>query len=673
MGDRIVLDTSIIVNGETVRMIDRGMFDGAEVVIPEAVVDELQSQASQKQEQGFIGLGEVKKIRELAPNRGMTVRFEGSRPTADDILLSDRGRIDAVIKDAARDGGSVLYTSDRVQAMVAEAEGIETQLVRPRGREKELEFAGFFDEATMSVHLKEGLPPKAKRGKPGAFTLDDIGDEALTRDRMRRIAAEILEASRSEGADTEISRPGALVVQYGDYRIAMTQPPFSDAHEITIVHPIVKMSLDDYGVSEKLMARLSEQAEGVLISGPPGSGKSTLASGLANFYHSRGRVVKTFESPRDLQVEPGITQYTKLDGSFENTADILLLVRPDYTIFDEVRRVEDFAVFSDLRLTGVGMVGVVHANAPLDAVQRFIGKIELGIIPSVLDTVVFVKDGEIQKAYELELRVKVPSGMTEQDLARPVIEVRDFEAGVPEYEIYTFGEENVIVPVQEASSKGGKGGGEKSGMARLAEQRIGETFRRFDPRARVEIVSDGRAKVTVAKRHVARIIGRGGSNIAELEKALGVRLDIESDGDGGGGYGGDGDGEPIVMGGYAGRDGGGGSGGGRGRGGGGRGRGRRRYEDEGGQEDGGEYGDPGADRGPEIQFTFSETRMGTVLTVGREHIGSHASVFVGGQFVDSPKITHKGQLKFPRHSPQGRRFAEMLTSPGDIRVYLRAS
>ena len=127
------------------------------------------------------------------------------------------------------------------------------------------------------------------------------------------------------------------------------------------------------------------------------------------------------------------------------------------------------------------------------------------------------------------------------------------------------------------------------------------------------------------------------------------------------------------MGGYAGRDGGGGSGGGRGRGGGGRGRGRRRYEDEGGQEDGGEYGDPGADRGPEIQFTFSETRMGTVLTVGREHIGSHASVFVGGQFVDSPKITHKGQLKFPRHSPQGRRFAEMLTSPGDIRVYLRAS
>ena len=166
-----------------------------------------------------------------------------------------------------------------------------------------------------------------------------------------------------------------------------------------------------------------------MVAGAPGSGKSTLASGIANFYNKTGKIVKTFESPRDLQVDPGVTQYTKLDGSFENSADVLLLVRPDYTIFDEVRRREDFRIFSDLRLTGVGMVGVVHANTPLDAIQRFIGKIELGIIPSILDTVVFVKDGEITKVYELEFKVKVPSGMVEQDLARPVIDICDFESG----------------------------------------------------------------------------------------------------------------------------------------------------------------------------------------------------------------------------------------------------
>ena len=659
MSDKVVLDTSIIVNGEVIRLIGRGMLDGTEVIIPEAVVDELQSQASRKQEQGFVGLEEVKKIKEMAASHAMSVRFEGERPSADDVLLSDRGRIDALIKDVARENGAALYTSDRVQSMVAEAEGIEAQLVKHQGRSKDLEFARFFDDSTMSVHLKEGIAPKAKRGKPGAFTLDDAGDGApLTRGRLRQIAAEILEASRAEGVDVEISRPGAIVVQYGDYRIAITQPPFSEAHEITIVHPIVKMALEDYGVSEKLMSRISEKAEGILVSGPPGSGKSTLASGLANFYHARGRIVKTFESPRDLQVDPGITQYTKLDGSFENTADILLLVRPDYTIFDEVRRVEDFAVFSDLRLTGVGMVGVVHANSPLDAVQRFIGKIELGIIPSVLDTVVFVKDGGIQKAYELDLKVKVPSGMTEQDLARPVIEVRDFEAGALEYEIYTFGEENVIVPVSAAAGTAGKGqGGARGGggVARLAEQRIAEAFRRFDPRARVEVVSDGRARVTVGKRHVPRVIGRGGSNIAELEKALGVRIDVAGD-EGGGGGGGDRE-DAIVMGGDdegAGRI------------------GARRGSGGYGAEDGGPDAG-GADRGSELEFSFSETRMGTILTVGRDYAGSHASVFVGGQYVDSPKITHKGQVKFPRHSPQGRRFAEMLTSPGDIRVYLKGS
>ena len=186
-----------------------------------------------------------------------------------------------------------------------------------------------------------------------------------------------------------------------------------------------------------------------------------------------------------MQVDPGITQYSKLDGSFDNTADILLLVRPDYTVFDEVRRREDFRTFADLRLTGVGMVGVVHANSPLDAIQRFIGKIELGIIPNVLDTVVFVKDGQIKKVYDLELKVKVPSGMTESDLARPVIEIRNFADNVLEHEIYTFGEENVIVPV---------GKKDQNGIEKLAEDKIRETFKKYDPRAQVEILSDNRVQ-----------------------------------------------------------------------------------------------------------------------------------------------------------------------------------
>ena len=190
-----------------------------------------------------------------------------------------------------------------------------------------MEFLKFFTPETMSVHLKQGQKPLGKIGKPGSFLLEEIDDTTITNVTLEKIISEILDsAESSESTNIEISKKNALVIQYRDYRITITRPPFSDAIEITIVHPIIKLSLDDYGISEKLMNRLTEKAEGILISGPPGSGKSTLASGLANYYHSQNKIVKTFESPRDLQVDEGVTQYTKLDGSFENSADILLLV-----------------------------------------------------------------------------------------------------------------------------------------------------------------------------------------------------------------------------------------------------------------------------------------------------------------------------------------------------------
>ena len=386
--------------------------------------------------------------------------------------------------------------------------------------QENLEFLKFFDPTTMSIHLKENQKPLGKKGMPGNFELVEIGEKTLDRDYLEIITSQILNSIDDETlGNTEISKPGALVIQYKDYRIAITRPPFSELLEITIVHPIKQMALEDYNISEKLMSRLSKQAEGILVSGAPGSGKSTLASGIANFYNRDGKIVKTFESPRDLQVDPGVTQYTKLDGSFENSADILLLVRPDYTIFDEVRRREDFRIFSDLRLTGVGMVGVVHANTPLDAIQRFIGKIELGIIPSILDTVIFVQDGEITKVYELEFRVKVPSGMIEQDLARPVIDICDFETGELEYEIYTFGEENIIMPVSKKNKK--------NGMELLAEKEIIDIIRRFDPNPSVEFLSESRIRVFVSKESIPSIIGRNGSTIKELENELNLHIDVE--------------------------------------------------------------------------------------------------------------------------------------------------
>ncbi|HJM79749.1 MAG TPA: PINc/VapC family ATPase [Nitrosopumilus sp.] len=515
----IVADTSVIINGNLAEQIESGSVKNSDIIIPQAVFDELQSQASNQKQQGFLGLEQIQKLNQLSENYGLKILLKGSRPSIDDIKFASSGRIDALIIDIAKQNNAILYTSDNVQHLVAQAENVETVFLKPKVIQNKLEFLKFFDATTMSIHLKENQFPLGKRGKPGEFILTKIGEDILTRDYLKMISAQILSAANIfDSSSIEISKTGASVIQHDDYRIAITYPPFSESYEITIVHPTVKLSLDDYSISESLMERLSDRAEGILISGSPGSGKSTLASGLANFYHDQGKIVKTFESPRDLQVDSGITQYGKLDGSFDNTADILLLVRPDYTIFDEVRRREDFTTFSDLRLTGVGMVGVIHANSPLDAIQRFIGKIELGIIPNVLDTVIFVNKGDIEKVYDLELKVKVPTGMTESDLARPVIEIRNFENNVLEHEIYTFGEENVIVPVVKNR--------EKIGIEKLAEDKIKEYFQRYDSDVQVEILSENRVKVSVYEDCIASIIGRNGININEIEKFLKVHIDV---------------------------------------------------------------------------------------------------------------------------------------------------
>jgi ATPase len=515
----LVADTSVIINGNLAEQIESGSVRNYDIIIPQAVFDELQSQASNHKEQGFVGLEQIQKLNQLSKNYNLKITLKGSHPSIDDIKFAASGRIDALIIDIAKQNNATLYTSDKVQHLVAQAEDVKTVFLKPKIIHEDLEFLKFFDDITMSVHLKENQYPLAKRGKPGEFLLTKISEDLLTRDYLKMISSQILSATNiSDSSTIEISKTGASVIQHNDYRIAITYPPFSESYEITIVHPTVKLSLNDYTISESLMERLTDRAEGILISGAPGSGKSTLASGLANFYHGQGKIVKTFESPRDLQVDTGITQYGKLNGSFDNTADILLLVRPDYTIFDEVRRREDFTTFSDLRLTGVGMVGVIHANSPLDAIQRFIGKIELGIIPNVLDTVVFVNRGDIEKVYDLELKVKVPTGMTESDLARPVIEIRNFENNVLEHEIYTFGEENVIVPVTKR--------GEKVGIEKLAEDKIKDYFQRYDTNAQVEILSENRVKISVHEDCIASIIGRGGVNINEIEKFLNVHIDI---------------------------------------------------------------------------------------------------------------------------------------------------
>jgi len=67
----------------------------------------------------------------------------------------------------------------------------------------------------------------------------------------------------------------------------------------------------------------------------------------------KGKITKTLESPRDLLVSDEVVQYSFSYGSHNDLRDILLLSRPDYTVYDELRNVDDFLLFKDLRLTGI--------------------------------------------------------------------------------------------------------------------------------------------------------------------------------------------------------------------------------------------------------------------------------------------------------------------------------
>jgi len=460
MSDKYACDTSVIFNGLVLNLITDGeLGEKPEIYISNIVLAEVEYRSNLQKEIGFYGINVLKELRKLHQEEKITLKIVGKRPTREEIKMSPGGELDALIRKSALEYSATLITADKIQGDVGIFEGIQIMYVKEKFFPKEsdpssLKLLEFFDETTMSVHLKQGLPPYAKKGGPGSWHLKKIGDEPLSTKLIEELAIEIIEMVREDDHSfVEIEKHGVIVAQLREFRIVMTRPPFSKDIEITAVHPLVTLSLEDYSIDSKLNKRL-QKAEGILVAGAPGAGKSTFSAALANYYLEQGKVVKTLESVRDLQVRPEITQYTKLEGSLENSADILLLVRPDFTIFDEVRTTKDFQIYADFRLSGVGMVGVVHSSSAIDAIQRFIGRIELGMLPSIIDTIIFIEGGDISAVLIIKMTVKVPHGFRDKDLARPVVEVRDFRTARLAYEIYSFGQDIVINPINPIEPKG---------------------------------------------------------------------------------------------------------------------------------------------------------------------------------------------------------------------------
>jgi ATPase (PilT family) len=164
------------------------------------------------------------------------------------------------------------------------------------------------------------------------------------------------------------------------------------------------------------------------------------------------------------------------------------------------------------------MVGVIHASRAIDSIQRFIGKVDLGVIPQVLDTVIFMENGKINQILEINYVVKIPSGMMEEDLARPVIEISDFIEKKLLYEMYTFGEQIVVVPVKENIE------------SKIID--LNSIIKKIDKELddiphSVNIGKNGHLILRIPEDFIGKIIGKSGKNVKKLEENIGMPIDIE--------------------------------------------------------------------------------------------------------------------------------------------------
>jgi len=119
---------------------------------------------------------------------------------------------------------------------------------------------------------------------------------------------------------------------------------------------------------------------------------------------------------------------------------------------------------------------------------------------------------------ELEFTVKIPHGMEEADLARPVIIVRDFYTKRPLYEIYTYGEQVVVMPIR---------GEERNPLKSLAERQLKYIIEKYvDSDVRVEI-NGGVANVYVDESSIPHLIGKGGKTISAVEREAGIKINVQ--------------------------------------------------------------------------------------------------------------------------------------------------
>jgi ATPase len=123
-----LVDTSVIAQKKLFRLFKTKL--KGELLIPNAVIAELENLANRGQDVGFKGLEEIAKMHTIKSR--VKVRFLGERPNQHQIKYAKSGEIDALIRSIAVQEKAVLITADKVQAKSAQAYGLKVFFIKTR-------------------------------------------------------------------------------------------------------------------------------------------------------------------------------------------------------------------------------------------------------------------------------------------------------------------------------------------------------------------------------------------------------------------------------------------------------------------------------------------------------------------------------------------------------------
>jgi ATPase len=115
--------------------------------------------------------------------------------------------------------------------------------------------------------------------------------------------------------------------------------------------------------------------------------------------------------------------------------------------------------------------------------------------------------------------------MNSEELARPVVQITNFHTGDIEYEIYTFGEQIVVIPLADIPT--GRDGG--SPVHQHAQEALSRKLHRlFHFDFLLSVKGDKQLLLYVPARNKAAVIGSGGSKIQTLEEEIGMSISVKS-------------------------------------------------------------------------------------------------------------------------------------------------